>query len=191
MNKPRISIFASGSGSNFQQISEYFAIHKNIEIACLFCNNPNAFAIQRADNLLIEHYTFSRNQFHESDEVLRKLQSTNTDWIVLAGFLWLIPENILNAFIGRIINIHPALLPLYGGKGMYGMHVHNAVIANRESKSGITIHLVNEKYDEGDIIFQAECSIDTADTPEMLAAKIHDLEKKHFPIQIEKFILNA
>jgi len=189
MIKPRIAVFASGSGSNFQQITEYFSVKESIEIAGLFCNNPNAFAIQRAENLSIETFVFNRKQFTESDDVLNKLIQLQTDWIVLAGFLWLIPDTILNTYKGRIINIHPALLPKYGGKGMYGMNVHASVIENKEKKSGITIHFVNEHYDKGDIIFQAECLIAPADTPEILAAKIHELEKIHFPQQIEKLLL--
>ncbi len=187
-SKLNLCIFASGSGSNFQQIAEYFKKDKDVHMAALFCNNKEAYALERAKLLSVNAFTFTRKQFYESDEVLLRLQELQTDWIVLAGFLWLIPANILNAYEGRIINIHPALLPHYGGKGMYGMNVHNAVIANKETKSGITIHYVNAHYDEGDIIFQAECSITPVDTPETLAAKIHELEKIHFPQQIEKLV---
>jgi len=187
-NIPRIAVFASGSGSNAQRIAEYFAETGMLEISAIYCNNPAAFVLERAKSLGIPSVVFNRDSFYNSASVLEDLQRRETDWIILAGFLWLIPENILQAFPHRIINIHPALLPKYGGKGMYGMKVHQAVIAARDAESGITIHYVNEHYDEGDIIYQARCKINKEDTPEILAAKIHELEYAHFPAVIGKLV---
>jgi len=185
---PRIAIFASGSGSNAQRIAEYYAGKGLLEISAIYCNNPEAFVLERAKSLDIPSVLFNRDTFYNTKIILEDLKNREIDWIVLAGFLWLIPESILNAFPQRIINIHPALLPSYGGKGMYGMKIHQAVIAAGDSESGITIHYVNEKYDEGDIVFQARCSINKNDTPETLAAKIHELEYEHFPVVIGKLI---
>lgn len=186
--KPRIAIFASGSGSNAQRIAVYFADKDLLEISAIYCNNPEAFVIERAKLLGIPSVIFSRDNFYNTNSILEDLKSRGIDWIVLAGFLWLIPDNILKAFPQRIINIHPALLPAYGGKGMFGMKVHEAVIAAGEKQSGITIHHVNELYDEGDIIFQATCRIQPGDTPEILATKIHELEYEHFPVVIGKLV---
>ena len=188
---PRIAIFASGSGSNAQRIAEYYAGKGLLEISAIYCNNPEAFVLERAKSLDIPSVLFNRDTFYNTKIILEDLKNREIDWIVLAGFLWLIPESILNAFPQRIINIHPALLPSYGGKGMYGMKIHQAVIAAGDSESGITIHYVNEKYDEGDIVFQARCSINKNDTPETLAAKIHELEYDNFPRVIETLILKA
>lgn len=185
---PRIAIFASGSGSNAQRIAEYFAGSGLLEIAAIYCNNPEAYVLERAKLLGIPSVLFNRNDFYHTTSVLDDLKNRETDWIVLAGFLWLIPGSILKAFPQRIINIHPALLPAYGGKGMFGMKVHQAVIANGEAESGITIHYVNEHYDEGNIIFQVRCPISKNDTPEMLAAKIHELEYEYFPVAIGKLV---
>ena len=185
---PRIAIFASGSGSNAQRIAEYFAGTCLLEISAIYCNNPDAFVLDRAKSLEIPSILFNRDTLYKSTAILEDLKSRETDWIVLAGFLWLIPGYILQAFPNRIVNIHPALLPKYGGKGMYGMKVHQAVIASGDPESGITIHYVNEHYDEGNIVFQARCIINKEDTPEMLAAKIHDLEYEHFPAVIGKLI---
>lgn len=185
---PRIAVFASGSGSNAQRIAEYFAGTGSLEITAIYSNNSGAFVLERAKLLGIPSVLFNRNDFYNSSFVLDDLKSREIDWIILAGFLWLIPEPILKAYPQRIINIHPALLPAYGGKGMFGMKVHEAVIAACEMQSGITIHHVNELYDEGDIIFQATCQVHTGDTPEMLAAKIHELEYEHFPVVIEKLV---
>jgi phosphoribosylglycinamide formyltransferase-1 len=183
-----IAIFASGSGSNAQRIAEYFVSHSDIRITRIYSNNENAFVLERAAKLNIPTTTFSRKTFYHSDLIMDTLINENTDLIILAGFLWLVPENILQKFKNRIINIHPALLPKYGGKGMYGSHVHEAVISNKETVSGITIHFVNEKYDEGKIIFQAKCKIDKGETPVSLAKKIHKLEYTHFPVIIEEQI---
>lgn len=184
----RIAIFASGSGSNAQRIAEYFKGKGLLEIAAIYCNNPEAFVLERAKNLGIPSVLFNRDTFYNSTAIWQDLKTREIDWIVLAGFLWLIPESVLKAFPERIINIHPALLPRYGGKGMYGMKVHEAVIAAGDSESGITIHFVNEKYDEGDVIFQTRCSINKDDTPEILAAKIHELEYEYFPNVIKDLI---
>ncbi len=185
---PRIAVFASGSGSNAQRIAEYFAGTGVLEISAIYCNNPEAYVLERAKLLEIPTVLFNRGEFYTSSFVLDDLKTRKIDWIVLAGFLWLIPESILKAFPQRIINIHPALLPAYGGKGMFGMKVHKSVIAAGEKQSGITIHHVNEMYDEGDIIFQATCQVHGGDTPEMLAAKIHELEYEYFPVVIEKLV---
>jgi len=185
---PRIAIFASGSGTNAQRIAEYFEGKDLLEITAIYCNNPGAYVLERAKLLRIPTVLFNRNDFYQTTSVLEDLVSRKTDWIVLAGFLWLIPDPVLKAFPQRIINIHPALLPAYGGKGMYGMKVHKAVIASGDKQSGITIHHINELYDEGDIIFQATCQVHAGDTPEILAAKIHDLEYEYFPVVIEKLV---
>ncbi|RLD68658.1 MAG: phosphoribosylglycinamide formyltransferase [Bacteroidetes bacterium] len=186
----KIAIFASGSGTNAENIIRYFKNSKKIEVALVLSNNKNAFVLERAAKLNIETKTFNRSSFIESDEVIKLLEEKNIDFIVLAGFLWLIPKSLIFAFNNKIINIHPALLPKYGGKGMFGMHVHNAIIDNGEKESGISIHNVNEKYDDGAIIFQAKCKIGIGDTPESLAQKIHKLEYEHFPKVIEKWIFN-
>ncbi len=184
-----IAIFASGSGSNAQTIVEYFK-SKNLEpVKLILTNNPKAFVIERAKKLNIECIIFSRKEFYESNYILDLLKSKNIEFIVLAGFLWLVPTPIINAYKHQIINIHPALLPKYGGKGMYGMRVHEAVVANKESETGITIHYVDEIYDHGQIIFQASCKVSPTDTPEMVAEKVHQLEYKYYPEIIEKLIL--
>ena len=189
-NKINIAIFGSGNGSNAQHISEYFANNNKVNISTFIANKKDAYIIERAQKLGIPCRIFSRNDFYYTNNVVDYLKEMEIDIIVLAGFLWLIPENILQAYPQRIINIHPALLPLYGGKGMYGMNVHQAVIDNKEVESGITIHFVNDKYDEGTTIFQAKCNITPKDTAETLAQKIHLLEYEHFPKTIENVINN-
>lgn len=184
----RIAIFASGSGTNFQQICEYFNKNKHATVEVLIVNKKNAYVRERAKNLGVEDYYFTREDFYNSNKIVDLLQSKGIDMVVLAGFLWLVPANIIAAFPNKIVNIHPALLPNYGGKGMYGHHVHEAVIAAREPKSGITIHYVNEIYDSGDIIFQAECQLTEQDTVETLEEKIHLLEKEHFPKVIDSIL---
>jgi phosphoribosylglycinamide formyltransferase 1 len=190
-NTPRIAVFASGSGSNAQRIAEFFAGKGILEISAIYCNNSGAYVLERAKSLGIPSVLFNRNDFYTSSSILDDLKSRKIEWIILAGFLWLIPDSILKAYPHRIINIHPALLPAYGGKGMFGMKVHESVIAAGEKQSGITIHHVNEKYDEGDIIFQATCQIHPGDTPEILAAKIHGLEYEYFPVVIGKLVSGA
>ena len=187
----RIVIFASGSGSNAQRIAEYFSNTDTARVIRIYSNRKDAYVLERAKSLQIPTVVFGREEFYDSDIILRQLESLNPDLIVLAGFLWKIPENIIHAFPQKIINIHPALLPKYGGKGMYGEHVHCAVIKNRETESGITIHFVNEQYDEGAIIKQARCQVDSSDTPDTLAQKIHALEHKYFPETIEQILMKC
>ena len=184
----RIAVFASGNGSNFQRLADYFAGNDAVEIAALYCNRPDAFALERATRLGIGAVVFNRNQFYTTADILNDLHSRHIDWIVLAGFLWLVPENILHAYKNRIVNIHPALLPKYGGKGMYGKRVHETVVALGDTESGITIHFVNEHYDEGQIVFQARCPVLPGDTAEDVALKIHELEYEHFPRVIEELL---
>jgi len=188
MKKKHIAIFASGSGSNAENISRFFHSHPDAEISLFLTNKPDALVNERAKKLGIPCHIFNREDFYQSESVLDELKKYNIDLIVLAGFLWLIPSNLLSNFPGRIINIHPALLPKYGGKGMYGARVHQAVIENQEKESGITIHYVNEEYDAGDIIFQAKCPVNKNDTADSLAGKVHELEYKHFPSVIESVV---
>jgi len=180
----RIAILASGSGTNAQRLVEHFRTHPKACVALLGCDQPKAGVIQRAWDLGVPLYLFNGKQLR-SGEVLRELQAQRIDLIVLAGFLRLIPEDLVHAFPERIINIHPSLLPRYGGKGMYGQHVHQAVIAAGERESGITIHVVNERFDEGAHLAQFTCPVLANDTPETLAARIHQLEHAHYPEVVE------
>jgi len=182
----RIAIFASGSGTNAQRIIEYFALNKNVVVDSLWSNREDAYALIRAEKLGVETFTFDRDTFYHSNDIVEALDERKVDLIVLAGFLWLVPPFLTELF--PIINIHPALLPKYGGKGMYGSHVHEAVVAHHEKVSGITIHRVNKRYDAGDIIFQAECAIAPGDTPDDVAAKVHELEYEHYPRVIEEVL---
>lgn len=184
----RIAIFASGAGSNALKIIEYFKNHETIGVALVVCNKPGAGVIDIAGSNNIPVLMIDKERFFRGDGHVADLASFNIDFIVLAGFLWKIPVTLTNAYPSSIINIHPALLPNYGGKGMYGMNVHTAIINAGEKESGITIHYVDEHYDNGDIIFQDKVSIDLSDTPETLAAKIHTLEHEHFPRIIEQVI---
>lgn len=186
--KKRIAIFASGSGSNAQKIMEHFNKHPDAEVAIVLCNNPNAYVIQRADNFEIPAHIFDKFDFYQTDNIVRLLKSMEIDLIVLAGFLWLIPENLLKAFPNQIINIHPALLPKYGGKGMYGDRVHQSVLNNKEAESGITIHFVNENFDEGEIIHQSKYRIDKDDDIEMIKFKGQQLEHLHYPKVVESLL---
>lgn len=186
MNK--IAIFASGSGTNAENIIKTCKENKKIEISAIFSNNKNAYVIQRAINHNIRHYVFSRTDFYNSTIVSDLLDFNDIDFIVLAGFLWLIPENLIEKYKNKIINIHPALLPKHGGKGMYGMNVHNAVVNNKEKETGITIHYVDNEYDKGSIIFQAKCDVLPTDTPDDVAEKVHELEYAHFPRIIEQVV---
>jgi len=187
-----IAIFASGSGSNAEQIIRHFNEHgKNARVTLLLSNNSKAYALERAKNLKVDSLIFSREDFYNTEKIKNVLITKNVDFIVLAGFLWLMPQNIVDAFPNKIVNIHPALLPKFGGKGMYGDHVHRAVIAAGEKESGITIHYVNAEYDSGSTIFQATCPVLPSDTPEALAARIHKLEHEHFPRVIEETIKGA
>ena len=183
----RVAVFASGSGSNAQNIIEYFSKNREIVVDSLWSNNENAYALIRAERLGIETFTFGKDAFYKSREILEQLSDRKIDMIVLSGFLWLVPKSLIGEF--TIINIHPALLPKYGGKGMYGSKVHEEVIKNKEKESGITVHYVNDRYDEGNIIFQATCAIDSSDTPDSLAEKVHQLEYEHFPRVIEEVLM--
>lgn len=186
MNVKKIALFASGSGTNVQNIIEYFADNETVNINSVWCNNPKAFVLERAAKVNIDTFVFNREQFYKTDEIANELKKRGVDLVVLAGFLWLIPENLVKNF--TIINIHPALLPKYGGKGMYGKYVHEAVVQNREEETGITIHFVNEAYDEGAIIFQKSVPVSENDTPEIVAEKVHELEYQYFPKVIEKLL---
>jgi phosphoribosylglycinamide formyltransferase-1 len=187
----RIAIFASGSGTNAENIINYFQERNDASVVQVLTNNPHAKVLDRAKRLKISAFSFNKTALNRSNDVLNLLQATEVDFIVLAGFLWKFPEHILAAFPNKVINIHPALLPKYGGKGMYGAHVHTAVVANKEKESGITIHFVNENYDEGAIIFQAKTAVTESDTAETLAQKIHQLEYKHFPEVIAQVLANS
>ncbi len=184
----KLAIFASGSGTNAQNIIEYFRKSDAAEVTTVYCNNPDAYVLERAKKLDVPVCLFNKTQFYESDFVIENLKIQQVDFIILAGFLWLIPKSLIHFYPERIINIHPALLPDYGGKGMYGDAVHRAVIASGDKESGISIHFVDEKYDHGKIIFQAKCLISPGDTSEMLAQKIHKLEYEHFPKIIERVV---
>lgn len=184
----KIAVFASGSGTNAENIAKYFADNQNIMVALAVSNNPQAGVHARMNRLNIPAVTFTNEEFAEGTEIVKKMQEFEVDWIVLAGFLKMISEPIRKAFPSRIINIHPALLPKYGGKGMYGMRVHEAVVAAGDTESGITIHYINEYYDEGQIIFQARCPVLPADTAEDVANKVHALEYKYFPPVIEEVV---
>lgn len=181
-----LAIFASGSGSNAENIIRYFAEKPGFRVKKVYCNVPDAYVLERAKKYNVPTQVFNRAEFRNPDIILRQLQEEGTDFIILAGFLWLVPDCITTAYPNRIVNIHPALLPAYGGKGMYGHHVHEAVLAAGEKESGITIHYVNEHYDSGDIIFQATCPVLPDDTPDTLAARVHELEYAHFPRVIEE-----
>lgn len=186
--KKRIAIFASGSGSNAQKIMEHFKKNALAEVTLVLTNNPEAYVLQRADNFEIPAHIFNRKAFYQSDEIIKLLQKLNIDLVVLAGFLWLVPQNLLEAFPNRIINIHPALLPNYGGKGMYGDHIHRAVLMAGEKESGITIHFVNEHFDAGEIIQQFRFKIEPSDQLENIRFKIQQLEHQHFPKVIEQVL---
>jgi phosphoribosylglycinamide formyltransferase 1 len=188
MTKKRLAIFASGSGSNAEKMAEYFANRTDIEISLVLSNNPQAGVIARARRLHIPVVLFDRKTFYETHRIIEILQNEHIDLVILAGFMMLIPEEMVQAFPNKIVNIHPALLPKYGGKGMYGHFVHEAVVAAKESESGITIHFVNERYDEGGIIFQAACEVTPTDTPEEVAQKVQVLEHQHYPEVVERLL---
>lgn len=183
-----IAIFASGSGTNAENIIRYFEGNNTIRVALVLSNNPHSFVLQRAKNLEVPHIVVPKDMLARQDDVLPILQNHHIDFIVLAGFLLRVPSWLVDAYPKRIVNIHPALLPKFGGKGMYGDKVHQAVIEAGEKESGITIHLIDEQYDEGTTVFQAKCCVDPSDTPDSLAQKIHTLEYKHFPHVIEELL---
>ena len=186
----RLAIVASGSGTNAEEIFIYFKQHNSVEVVLLLSNNPHAYALERARRHHIRARVFSRQQWQEQ-VVLEWLEGAKVTHIVLAGFLWLVPPYLIQAYPDKIVNIHPALLPKYGGKGMYGMKVHEAVCAAKEVQTGITIHIVNEHYDEGRILFQGVCPVSVEDTPEQVAAKVHALEYAHYPAVIEEWITSG
>ncbi len=188
MRKKRIAIFASGSGTNAERIMSYFKEHEEGEVFIVLSNKFNALVLERAYRFRVNTRIFDRDTFNNTSEIQDLLVSLGIDLIVLAGFLWLIPSGFIRAFPERIINIHPALLPKYGGKGMYGRHVHETVIARGETESGISIHYVNEVYDKGRIILQEKCEIKPGDSSESLARRIHQLEYQHYPLVIEKLL---
>ena len=183
----KIVIFASGGGSNAESIVNHFKNNNKVEVPSFFVNKPNAGAIYRAATHHIPCVVFNREEFNNGF-ILEKLLEINPDLIILAGFLWLMPPEIVTVFQGKILNIHPALLPKYGGKGMHGMNVHRSVKEAGEKESGITIHYVNEKYDDGNIIFQGKCTIDNNDTPEDIGEKVLKLEHKYYALEIEKLL---
>jgi phosphoribosylglycinamide formyltransferase 1 len=184
----RIAILASGSGTNAENIIRYFSTGKTAKVVRVFVNKPDAFVIKRSTKLGIPVSVFDRNDLYGTGKVLDDLKREGTDMIVLAGFLWHIPDSITGEYRGRLVNIHPALLPDFGGRGMYGDRVHRAVIESGRKVTGITIHFVNEEYDSGDVIFQAECEVKSDDTPETLAARVHELEYRFYPDIIEKLL---
>ncbi len=188
--KHRIAIFASGNGSNTKNIIEYFALSNNIFVVLIVCNKPGAGVLQIAEENHINSLLVEKEEFFRGTSYKNDLKEVRVDFIILAGFLWKIPLNLIKEYPGKIINIHPALLPKFGGKGMYGSHVHEAVIAAAEKESGITIHYVDELYDHGRHIFQAVCPVLPDDTPESLAKKIHLLEYEYYPKVIEDVLLN-
>jgi phosphoribosylglycinamide formyltransferase 1 len=184
----KLVIFASGSGTNALNIINHFSTSKTAIVTTVFVNNPEAYVIKRVAATAVDIVIFDRNDFYNSGKILKHLKDSDISLIILAGFLWLVPPDIIGSFRRRIINIHPALLPDFGGKGMFGDKVHQAVIASGRKKSGITIHYVNEHYDSGDIICQKECDVLETDTPESLAARIHKLEYIWFPLAIENLL---
>ena len=186
LDMKNIAIFASGAGSNAENIIRHFKNHPNVRVDSVWSNKKDAFVLQRVQNLGVESRYFTREEFSGSDQIIVELQRRHIDLVVLAGFLWLVPPEFVDAF--TIINIHPALLPTYGGKGMYGSFVHESVVRNKEKESGITIHLVNKEYDKGEHLLQMKCPVYHDDTPETLAARIHDLEYKYFPQAIEDYL---
>ena len=190
MNKKSIALFASGNGSNALNLIRFFQNHPQIEVKTLVCNKEDAPVVAKAKSLGIEVLVFNNEAFESGLTVLQELDYREIDWIVLAGFLRKIPLNIIHGYQNRIINIHPSLLPKYGGKGMYGKFVHEAVIRAKDPKSGISIHLVNEEFDQGEILAQFETELTSNDTFESLAEKIQQLEHKHFPIIVEQTVLN-
>ena len=188
MNKKRMAIFVSGSGTNCENIIQHFANHDNVEVALVWSNRADAYALKRAEKYSIPTIVMGRKDFNDANKVLPVLEEYRIDFIVLAGFLLMIPNFLVQAYDHRMVNLHPALLPKYVGKGMYGHHVHEAVVAAHEKETGITIHIVDNHYDRGTTLFQARCAVDPDDTPDTVAAKIHLLEKEHFPRVIDETI---
>lgn len=183
-----IAIFASGEGTNAQNIIDHFKSSDKVNVALIISNKPNANVLNRAKNAGVPTLLIDRTSFYDSDQTIEELKAAKIDLIVLAGFLWMIPERLIKAFPDQIINIHPALLPKHGGKGMYGMNVHEAVIKEKDRQSGISIHFVNEQYDKGKLISQHSCTVSENETAASLANKIHELEQMHFPKVIEQLL---
>jgi phosphoribosylglycinamide formyltransferase 1 len=190
MKKYRVAILASGTGTNAEKVIRHFQHHPLIEICALLSNNPEATALKRAEKLHIPGKVFSKSDF-VGGAVLAFLQQHRVTHLVLAGFLWLIPKEFLEAYPDKIINLHPALLPKFGGKGMYGLKVHQAVKDSGEKETGITIHVVNENYDEGKVLFQVSCPVTIEQSSAEIAACVHQLEYEHYPRVIEKWILKG
>lgn len=184
----KIVLFASGSGTNAENLIRYFQNNKKAEVVAVLSNKKDAGVLKRAQQLGVDTIVFTRSELYQEGVVLEHLRRLSPDLIVLAGFLWMFPPVILQEFQNKVVNIHPALLPKFGGKGMYGMRVHQAVVDQKEKESGISIHLVNEAYDEGKLLFQKSIPLSPEDTPEALAQKIHALEYEHFPQVIEKLL---
>lgn len=183
----RIAILASGSGTNAQKLMEHFAAHTAVEVALVACDRPGAGVVQRAWNMGVPCYLFGTEELR-GGLLQHELENARIDLVVLAGFLRLLPEGLVRAWPGRMLNIHPSLLPKYGGKGMYGNHVHEAVLAAGDPESGITIHVVNERYDEGRVLFQAKCPVLPSDDAGALAGRIHQLEHAHYPAVVEQYV---
>ncbi|MFN4085106.1 MAG: phosphoribosylglycinamide formyltransferase [Spirosomataceae bacterium] len=190
MKTYRLAVFASGSGSNAERMATYFQHHPSIEVVLFVSNVPNAGVIARGHRLGIPTVVVNRS-FYKSVHMIEFLQNLGVNRIVLGGFLWLIPTALIQAFPNGILNIHPSLLPKFGGKGMWGPHVHEAVVMAKEKQTGITIHLVNEHYDEGEILFQAVCDVESTDTPTQVAVKVQELEQIHYPRVVEEWILQS
>ncbi|MGB3947566.1 MAG: phosphoribosylglycinamide formyltransferase [Bacteroidia bacterium] len=186
----KIAIFASGEGTNAHNIINYFKHSTTIKVELVLSNNSKANVLKRASDEGVKTVVFDKQSFYENLTTINILQSKQIDLIVLAGFLWKVPENLVNTFSHKIINIHPALLPKFGGKGMYGMNVHKAVVEGKETQTGISIHFVNNNYDEGAIIAQYKCTVEPTDTSEIVAHKVHELERQFFPKEIEKVLMN-
>ncbi|MBQ5889096.1 MAG: phosphoribosylglycinamide formyltransferase [Bacteroidaceae bacterium] len=184
----KIAILASGSGSNAENIANYFKGSDYAQVSFIIANNPQAYVLERAKKLGIEAAVVSKAEFMEADGVIEMLKERDIDFVVLAGFLLLVPQKLITAYPGKIVNIHPALLPKHGGKGMYGDRVHKAVVECGDTESGITIHLIDEQYDKGTTFFQAKCPVLPTDTPDDVAAKVHALEYEHFPHVIEEIL---
>jgi len=187
-NEKKIAVFASGNGSNAENIVQYFRAGKAAEVVLIVSNNPTAYVLERSKRLGVKRLVISKKDLQSPEMLLEKLRSEKVSWIVLAGFLWLIPEELILAYPGKIINIHPALLPKYGGKGMYGQHVHAAVSEAGETQTGITIHLVNRAYDEGAVLLQKKVEIRSGEFPDAIAAKVHQLEYQYYPQLIEMLV---
>lgn len=182
----RIALFASGSGTNVENIANYFNGKTTAKPVCVLCNKPDAFVLERTKRLNLDSMNFNRAEFNDGKKIMEYLGKHDIDFIVLAGFLWLVPEYLINKYPGRIVNIHPALLPKFGGKGMYGMHVHEAVKQSGETETGITIHLIDGNYDKGNTVFQAKVAVEPTDSPDDIANKVHKLEYEYYPKVIEE-----